>query len=154
MGKHVIHAQPTSTRSVRAPAVGLRVQAWRAACWMLALLLLASLLPAAAHAASALDARAPDTALELRASTPDAHDEAPHEPEQHRELPAKKSRLTSLQVQDAPTLRMRHRAGIAAPRAHRLNVHAGSPPAAENPLRLRPDPSLRLHPGQAPPRAA
>ena len=121
--------------------------------WMLALLVLISLLPVA-HAASARGDEGRDTPTEQSASAQHAQDETPYDPGQHRELPAKKSRLTSLHVQDAPVLHVRHRPVLATPRARRPDVHAGRPSAGDALHRLRPDPSLRLHPGQAPPRAA
>lgn len=83
-----------------------------------------------------------------------SEDDPPREPK-HQESPAKKPRLKALLVQTTPV------ADPARSLAFHLRTGDAAPAVSLAPLRAdtetgprREDPVLRLHPGQAPPRAA
>lgn len=87
----------------------------------------------------------------------DDHEGDPPHDERHRESPAKKSRLGTLLVHTSCT------SAGTAPQGFHLQSAARAPDARRQARGLafdlsaparRTDPALRLHPGQAPPRAA
>lgn len=155
LGNRLIHAPPLSFRFARAPVPCARPR-WRLAGWAasalvaLALLLSSGLAPASRGAGPGPLATGPALVAH------DLRDGDPPLDEQHRELPAKKRRLDALLVQTSPP-------ALAGPPGFHLLAAAGIPrirPAAPGiafdasiPAH-RADPALRLHPGQAPPRAA
>ena len=157
-GNRLIHALLPSFRQVRAPHRRARPP-WPLAAWLALAVVAAALLQPAS-----LLSRPDQTAFgsAIAESAPVVHNlrdgDRPRD-EAHRELPAKKPRLTTLVVQTTRS------AATGGPSGFHLQVAPAADPfhvlRATQGIALcasiaahRTDPALRLHPGQAPPPAA
>lgn len=154
MGNRLTHASPTPARTACVPPQRepRRLAAWLVlAALILALTLSAGLRPRPGDAGFATATPAPAVA-----AAGDARQGDPRQGEQRGEFPVKKPRVGSLRV------RTSHAARVVAQGFHlqgRASAPGARPPApaiASSPSlpAHRADPALRLHPGQAPPRAA